>query len=440
MENGDIEQAKDSSSSSSSHESISVTGQRFVALLLQSQTSSAFGVDIHPACSIGAGVMIDHASGVVIGETATVGDGTTILHAVTLGGTGKDHGDRHPKIGKDVLIGAGTKILGNITVGDRAKIGAGSVVLRPIPSGATAVGAPAKIIGFIPKDERPGSSIDMKLEGVEPLLGKKISSGLSSSITEGTAGSSSTSIAEEVEEEDDTPKQTSPEKNKVPDKEASTAASSITVQEEGEEENEEEISGSDDDNVTDFGTTPRCRWVNISKHSNDGLCPFRGSFRHTPSTLKENTISHSELRALLIQEGCSEGECVEVFFELLHCTPATSTARQCGCIPLDIFSHCFPEIAKEKTKLDDDTIQALAKGDLRALGMSKKASRRFKSMFQVLGRHTMPLPRISSSGLLGSSTSSGNGGELGNTDISTSTRERMTAHLDTSGYAEGITI
>ena len=89
-------------------------------------------------------------SGVVIGETAVVGDGTTILHGVTLGGTGKDHGDRHPKIGKDVLIGAGTKILGNVSVGDRCKIGAGSVVLRPIPSGATAVGAPAKILGFTP--------------------------------------------------------------------------------------------------------------------------------------------------------------------------------------------------------------------------------------------------------------------------------------------------
>lgn len=89
-------------------------------------------------------------SGVVIGETAVVGDGTTILHGVTLGGTGKEHGDRHPKIGKDVLIGAGTKILGNVHVGDRCKIGAGSVVLRPIPSGATAVGAPAKILGFTP--------------------------------------------------------------------------------------------------------------------------------------------------------------------------------------------------------------------------------------------------------------------------------------------------
>ncbi|EED86720.1 serine acetyl transferase, partial [Thalassiosira pseudonana CCMP1335] len=124
-----------------------VKGTRFVALLLQSHASSAFGVDIHPAAQIGAGVMIDHATGVVVGETATVGDGTTILHGVTLGGTGKESGDRHPKVGKDVLIGAGTKILGNIFVGDRAKIGAGSVVLRPIPTGATAVGAPAKIIG-----------------------------------------------------------------------------------------------------------------------------------------------------------------------------------------------------------------------------------------------------------------------------------------------------
>jgi len=124
-----------------------VEGKRFVALLLQSQASSAFGVDIHPASSIGAGVMIDHGSGVVIGETATVGDGSTILHNVTLGGTGKAGGDRHPKIGRHVLIGAGTQILGNIIVGDCAKIGAGSVVLRPIPSGATAVGAPAKIIG-----------------------------------------------------------------------------------------------------------------------------------------------------------------------------------------------------------------------------------------------------------------------------------------------------
>ena len=120
--------------------------------------------------------MFDHASGIVIGETAVVGDGTTILHAVTLGGTGKDHGDRHPKIGKDVLIGAGTKILGNITVGDRCKIGAGSVVLRPIPSGATAVGAPAKIIGFTKRGEKPGSSVDMNLNSVEPLLGKKVSS------------------------------------------------------------------------------------------------------------------------------------------------------------------------------------------------------------------------------------------------------------------------
>jgi hypothetical protein len=111
---------------------------------------------------------------VVIGETATVGDGSTILHNVMLGGTGKAGGDRHPKIGRHVLIGAGTQILGNIIVGNCAKIGAGSVVLRPIPSGAMAVGAPAKIIGMVPKGKLPGSNLDMKLWNVEPLRGDRI--------------------------------------------------------------------------------------------------------------------------------------------------------------------------------------------------------------------------------------------------------------------------
>ena len=84
---------------------------------MQSQASAVFGLDIHPGARIGMGVMLDHGTGIVIGETAVVGDGCTLLHAVTLGGTGKDHGDRHPKIGRNVLIGAGTSILGNITIG-----------------------------------------------------------------------------------------------------------------------------------------------------------------------------------------------------------------------------------------------------------------------------------------------------------------------------------
>jgi len=140
----------------------------FTALYLQSQASSLFGLDIHPASIIGAGIMFDHGTGVVIGETAVVGDGSTLLHGVTLGGTGKQAGDRHPKIGKQVLIGAGTSILGNIAVGDAAKIGAGSVVLRPIPAHATAVGAPAKIIGHA-KESDPAGDPDETLKSVKML-------------------------------------------------------------------------------------------------------------------------------------------------------------------------------------------------------------------------------------------------------------------------------
>jgi serine O-acetyltransferase len=119
--------------------------RKFTALYLQSQASALFGVDLHPHAKIGSGVLLDHGTGIVAGETSAIGDGCTILHGVTLGGTGKDHGDRHPKVGKHVLIGAGATILGNIQIGDAAKIGAGSVVLRSIPPFATAVGAPAKV-------------------------------------------------------------------------------------------------------------------------------------------------------------------------------------------------------------------------------------------------------------------------------------------------------
>jgi len=123
-------------------------GRRDFALYLQSQSSHVFGTDIHPAARIGRGIMLDHATGLVVGETAIVGDQTSILHAVTLGGSGKESADRHPKIGCGVMIGAGAKILGNISVGDCARIAAGSVVLKDVPARTTVAGVPAKVVGL----------------------------------------------------------------------------------------------------------------------------------------------------------------------------------------------------------------------------------------------------------------------------------------------------
>ncbi|KAA5801669.1 serine O-acetyltransferase [Alkalicaulis satelles] len=118
-----------------------------LAFHLQSRMSERFAVDIHPAAKLGAGLMIDHASSVVIGETAVVGDDVSILHEVTLGGTGAETGDRHPKIGRGVMIGAGAKVLGNIKVGDYARIAAGSVVLQDVPARCTVAGVPARPVG-----------------------------------------------------------------------------------------------------------------------------------------------------------------------------------------------------------------------------------------------------------------------------------------------------
>ncbi len=120
---------------------------RDFALYLQSQSSRVFGVDIHPAATIGRGIMLDHATSIVVGETAAIGDSSSILHSVTLGGSGKETGDRHPKVGRCVMIGAGSKILGNITVGDCARIAAGSVVLKDVPANTTVAGVPARVVG-----------------------------------------------------------------------------------------------------------------------------------------------------------------------------------------------------------------------------------------------------------------------------------------------------
>lgn len=133
-----------------------------LALFFQSRSSSLFGVDIHPAARLGKGIMIDHATGVVIGETAVVEDGVSMLHGVTLGGTGKAGGDRHPKIRRGVLIGAGATILGNIEVGTCAKVAAGSVVLQTVPPGCTVAGVPAKVVGCVDCPE-PALAMDHRV-------------------------------------------------------------------------------------------------------------------------------------------------------------------------------------------------------------------------------------------------------------------------------------
>ena len=122
-------------------------GRRDLAYFVQMRVSEAFGVDIHPGARVGKGIMIDHAHSIVIGETAVVGDNVSMLHSVTLGGTGKEDGDRHPKIGDGVLIGAGAKVLGNISIGHCSRIAAGSVVLQDVPPCKTVAGVPAKVVG-----------------------------------------------------------------------------------------------------------------------------------------------------------------------------------------------------------------------------------------------------------------------------------------------------
>ncbi|MEL6377640.1 MAG: serine O-acetyltransferase [Pseudomonadota bacterium] len=133
-----------------------------LARFFQMRCSEVFGVDVHPAATIGKGIMIDHAHSIVIGETAVVGDNVSMLHSVTLGGTGKEEEDRHPKIGDGVLIGAGAKVLGNITVGNCSRIAAGSVVLQEVPPCKTIAGVPAKIVGEAGCDQ-PSVAMDQLL-------------------------------------------------------------------------------------------------------------------------------------------------------------------------------------------------------------------------------------------------------------------------------------
>ena len=138
-------------------------GRQTLARFIQNQISATLGVDIHPAARIGCGIMLDHATGIVVGETAVIEDDVSILHSVTLGGTGKTTGDRHPKIRRGVLLSAGCKIIGNIEVGEGAKVGAGSVVLHDVPAHVTVAGVPARIVGQVDGDA-PAFDMDHSIE------------------------------------------------------------------------------------------------------------------------------------------------------------------------------------------------------------------------------------------------------------------------------------
>jgi serine O-acetyltransferase len=140
-------------------------GRKDFALYLQSRASAVFQCDINPAARIGRGIFLDHATGLVVGETAVIDDDVSILHDVTLGGTGKENEDRHPKIRRGVMIGAGAKILGNIEIGHCARIAAGSVVIKPVPHNVTVAGVPAKVVGEAGCPE-PSRAMDQMLYGV----------------------------------------------------------------------------------------------------------------------------------------------------------------------------------------------------------------------------------------------------------------------------------
>jgi serine O-acetyltransferase len=138
-------------------------GMKFIARAISQHSRRRTGIEIHPGATIGRGLFIDHGMGVVIGETTEIGDNCTIYQNVTLGGTGKDQGKRHPTLGNNVLIGAGAKVLGPFTVGDNARVAAGAVVLDAVPEGATAVGVPARVVrinGERVPDPKPSKMLD----------------------------------------------------------------------------------------------------------------------------------------------------------------------------------------------------------------------------------------------------------------------------------------
>src|SRR6202008_3651444 len=143
-------------------------GRKPMALFFQNRVTDLFAVDIHPAAQLGRGIMMDHANRIVIGETAVVGDDGSMLHGVTLGGTGKENEDRHPKIRRGVLLAVGAKVLGNIEVGEYSPVAAGRRGLKPVPPHATVAGVPARIVGKTLKGEKPPShDMDCMLDDCE---------------------------------------------------------------------------------------------------------------------------------------------------------------------------------------------------------------------------------------------------------------------------------
>ena len=313
---------------------------KYVSLWLQSQASAAFGLDIHPAAEIGAGIMFDHGTGIVIGETAKIGDNCTFLHGVTLGGTGKHHGDRHPKVGRDVLIGAGANILGNIRIGDGAKIGAGSVVLKSIPHGCTAVGSPAKIVGFA-GEGRPGSSMDYTLAKNLPIGGLddstrdsggySMSSGSVTYLSDRsvTTGTKSTADMSEHDLDTDDYESTSPQPLVPEDKEKYIIAEESSLAEEASPEKKKKKKNSK---------------KNKEKRGMDSFCAFR-SFRC--KNLPRGAVSFQCLSKMLVKY-CTEEEIGEVYVTLLQLNPKH------GYIPADVFLNEFPEVAQKYTSLNND--------------------------------------------------------------------------------------
>jgi serine O-acetyltransferase len=310
-----------------------------VALWLQSQASAVFGVDIHPAAILGAGILLDHGTGIVIGETATVGNGCTLLHGVTLGGTGKDHGDRHPKVGADVLIGANASLLGNIVIGNGAKIGAGSIVLGHIPSGATAVGAPAKIIGRA-KEAKPGSTVDEALSQVLHLHKSESSATVStdnmtvsSSVTSHRDGQGNIVDGWDGEDLISEDAENAKDDNKGPDKARNEESTNITA------------------NSNDVKNEPPTMIHATGNSGNTNCCcPFR-DYVLLARSAPPGSITLCTLRRLLHPEGCTSYEIGEVLFQL--------DTRNVGYCKPDLFFATGRNVIVQKTRLTMECVNVI---------------------------------------------------------------------------------